>query len=96
MGDRYWEGHRDGCADMRERCEQWRTEDKAEIENLRTALDTLPTMRHWVVVLEHRDRLKAALRQAYIDNGCREDEAEEMVAAIKQPDSPPVTDKDSK
>ena len=90
MTDRYWEGHRDGCADMRERCEQRRAEDQAEI--MRAMLSALQSARQWVAVFEHRDRLKAALRQAYLDNGCSEDEAEEMVAAIKELDSPPLLD----
>lgn len=43
---------------------------------LRAMLNTLPSIRQWVVVLEHRDRLTAALCRDYIDNGCSEDEAE--------------------
>lgn len=39
MGDRYWEGHRDGGADMRERCAEWRANDKAELKSLRESLD---------------------------------------------------------
>ena len=45
-------------------------------------LSALRSVRECAVVFEHLNRLKVALRQAYIDNGCSEDEAEAMVAAL--------------
>lgn len=37
MSDRYWEGHRDGMADMREKCDDWRKKDRDARARVRSA-----------------------------------------------------------
>ena len=61
-------------------------ESKSAIIEMLTALDVeRVTLRRHIQDYEAEiERLRTALEQAYIDGGCRPDEAAEMVAAIKK------------